>query len=158
LHTEPLDTSEMAFLNRQLAQGKKMFIAFYAKFIIILFSLSFVVSFYRAASGIDNAFSPLWYFRFTGALLLLSAGLCYIVFLLFHRKLSLDIKQGTKTIERCVIERKQYMRRVNKYYFYLNSRHCLSIEVNQHDFNTMNPGDELSIQYSTHCGIFFGYY
>ena len=158
MRTEPLSSNELEFLKLQLKSAKRSFVGFFSKFVIVIFVLSFVLSFYKAASGNQNAFSASAYFATTTLFLLISALGVYIVFLLFHRNLMLDIRQARKTIEPCHISRKQFMPHNNTYHFYIDSAHCLSVQVPKADYDRMNPGDELSIEYSCHSGIFFGYF
>lgn len=99
MRTEPLSSNELEFLKLQLKSAQQSFIGFFSKFIIIIFALSFVVAFYNAAAGNQNAFSAASYFSTTALFLLLAALGVYIVYLLFHRKLIRDIRQARKTVE-----------------------------------------------------------
>ena len=69
-----------------------------------------------------------------------------------------DIKAATKTIEINHIVRKLHLSAKNAYYFYTDSKVKLSIEVSAADYDQMNEGDEISIEYTTHSKQYLGYF
>lgn len=125
---------------------------------IMCFLVAFAGAWYRAAGGVENAFSPLRYFGFTAFLLSLCTLAVWLSYRLYLRKVLWDLKSLTKTIEQSHITRKQYMPQNKSYHFYIDSPNRLSIEVSQDDFYHMDEGDEVSIEYTTHAKIFLGYF
>ena len=125
---------------------------------VMCFLVSFAGAWYKAAGGVENAFSPIRYFGYTAFLLSVCTLAVYLSYRLYLRKVFWDIKTGTKTIEQSYIARKQYMPQNNSYHFYITSPNRLSIEVGQEDFYRMNEGDEVSIEYTTHAKVFLGYF
>jgi len=91
-------------------------------------------------------------------LLSISMFSTYVTYRINLRKIQLDINDGTKTIETNRITRKVYVRTKNTCYFYIDSKITMSIEVSVNDFERMNEGDEVSIEYATHSGLYLGYF
>ncbi len=157
-YNEPLDVSEINFLRKKVEEERRLYIKVYSILMVMSFLMPFAGAWYRAAGGAQNAFSPIRYFGFTAFLL----GVCTLAVLLSYRlylrKVFLDLKTRTKTIELSHITRKQFMPQNNSYHFYIASTNRLSIEVSQEDFYHMDEGDEVSIEYTTHAKIFLGYF
>ena len=134
----------------------------YYKVFSILMIMSFVLPFagawYQAFDGAPNAFSPLRYFGAVALMLLISGFATYFSFNVNHRKLQLDIRDRTKTIDTIRITRKLYIAVKKTYYFYIDSRIKLNIEVSANDFERLNAGDEVSIEYTTHSQLYLGYF
>ena len=134
----------------------------YYKVFDLLMILSFIIPFagawYQAYDGAPNAFSPLRYFLSVGVLLSLSSFSTYVTYRVNLHKVQLDIKDRTKTIETNHITRKVCIAIKNSYYFYIDSKIKLSIEVSATDYERMNEGDEVSIEYATHSGLYLGYF
>jgi hypothetical protein len=157
-HTEPMDADELAFLKRREGRDRRGYYQVMKIFMSLSFILPFAMAWFRAFNGEDDPFSYGYYFAGVGFLLCFSSGVMYIGYYSGLRKLRRDIHDRTKTIERTHITRKQFMPRVGRYYFFLDSPNRLSIEVNSSDYNTMDSGDELSIEYTTHSKVYLGYY
>jgi len=69
-----------------------------------------------------------------------------------------DIRQRTKTIETAHILRKQYMARSDGYYFYIDSPNKMSIQVTIDDYQRLDTGDEVNIEYYTNSKLYLGYF
>ena len=54
--------------------------------------------------------------------------------------------------------RKLHMAGRDAWYFYLDSRVKLSIEVSQDDYYNIDEGDEVCIEYTTHSKQYLGYF
>lgn len=74
------------------------------------------------------------------------------------KKLLLDLKNKTKIIEQAEIKRKLYVKQNGTYFFYLDSPNKLSIEVSARDYELLQEGDEINIEYSFYSRIYFGYF
>jgi hypothetical protein len=122
------------------------------------FIIPFAAAWYRAYDGAPNAFSPAKFFAGAGVLLFISSFSTYVTYRVNLRKIQLDIRHKTKTIETSHITRKLYIGTKNSYHFYLDSKVKLSIEVSDSDYERMNEGDEVSIEYTTHSKQYLGYF
>lgn len=157
-YREPLNREELSFLRRKEDKEKKQFYKIVRVFMILCFVCPFVVAWFRAVDGQEHAFSFTHYFM--GVLFLLCFSAAGVYWGYYHnlRKVQLDIKYGTKTIERVYIIRKQFMPLSNTYFFYLSSAVKLSIEVAEYDYRRLNHGDEVSIEYTTYSRLYLGYF
>jgi len=157
-YREPLSTEELSFLRRKEEREKKQLYKIVRVFMILCFICPFIVAWFHAADGQDNPFSFTHYFF--GVLFLLCFSAAGIYWGYYHnlRKVQMDIKYGTKTIERAFITRKQYMPISNAYFFYLSSAIKLSIEVAEYDYRRLKDGDEVNIEYTTYSKQYLGYF
>lgn len=122
------------------------------------FIIPFIGSWYRAYEGAPNAFSYPRFFVSAGILLTISSIATYGSYRLYHRKLRIDIREQTKTIETNRITKKLYIRAKNAYYFYTDSTTKLSVEVSEEYYNSMKEGDEVSMEFATHSRLYLGYF
>ncbi len=157
-YREPLNRDELAFLKKKEERERKQLYKIIRVFMILCFVCPFIVAWFRAIAGFENPFSPLNYFLGVLFLILFSGFGIYWGYYHNLRKVQLDIRKGTKTIERTYITRKQYMPSSNSYFFYLTSAVKLSIEVDEYDFRRLEKGDEVSIEYTTFSRIYLGYF
>jgi hypothetical protein len=157
-HREPLNREELSFLRRKEERERKQLFKIVRVFLILCFVCPFVVSWFRAVEGVENPFS--YYYYFGGVFFLICFSGAGIYWGYYHnlRKVQLDIHYGTKTIERTLITRKQYMPLNHAYFFYLSSPNKLSIEVNEFDYGRLHNGDEVSIEYTTYAKLYLGYF
>ena len=157
-HNEPLEPDELAFLMRKDEKDKKSTYRVVRVLMVFCFVIPYIISLFRATNGVPDPFSYTWYF--SGVLFLLCfAGLCvYISYYRTMRRVELDIRNKTKTIELTQITKKQYMPHNNTFYFYLTSPNKLSIEVSGDHYHTFKEGDELSIEYTTYSNLYLGYF
>jgi hypothetical protein len=157
-YREPLSKEEISFLRQKVEKERRQIYKIVRVFMILSFVVPFIVAWLRAFGGEENAFSLLHYF--VGALFLLCFSAAGIYWGYYHnlRKVQLDLKHGTKTIERAFITRKQYMPVNNSYFFYLSSAIKLSIEVDELDYRRLEKGDEVSIEYTTFSQMYLGYF
>lgn len=157
-YKEPLEASEMAFLQQQERKERHSYYKLFRIFMIVSFVVPFIGSWYRAFDGAPNAFSPARYFVTTGILLGISVGATTVAYRLNLRRMKHDIKEGTKTIEMTHITKRVHATINDTYYFYLDSPTKLSIEVSQNDYYRFTEGDEISIEYITYSGFYLGYF
>jgi hypothetical protein len=157
-HTEPLETEELAFLEKKEAKGKKMYYRVYQILMVFSFVVPYVAAWYRVADGAPNAFSYAKFFVSAGILLVISSISVYVPYRYDIKKVQLDIVHKTKTIEKSHVTRKVYFPSQNTYFFYIDSKTKMSIEVSGEDFNRMKEGDEVCIEYTTHSKEYLGYF
>lgn len=157
-YRESLNKEELSFLRRKEEKERKQLYKIVRVFMILCFICPFIIAWFRAAEGQENPFSFTYYF--IGVIFLLCFSAAGIYWGYYHnlRKVQLDIKYGTKTIERAFITRKQYMPVNNAYFFYLSSAVRLSIEVAEYDYRRLNSGDEVNIEYTTYSKMYLGYF
>lgn len=157
-HEEPLNSDELAFLRRKEGKDRSQLYRVCRVFMILCFICPFLVACVRAIMGAEDPFNYGSYFAGVGFLMVFSGAGLYAGYYKFLRKVQQDIRRGTKTIERSLITRKQYMPHNNTYFFYINSPHRLSIEVAEFDYHNMHLGDEVNIEYTTMAKMYLGYY
>jgi hypothetical protein len=157
-YREPLDKEELSFLRRKEEKERKQFYKIFRVFMVLSFICPFLVAWFRAIEGVENPFSIARYFLGVIFLLCFSGVGIYRAYYYNLRKVQHDIKNGTKTIERTYITRKQYMPLNHTYFFYLSSPNKLSIEVDEYDYRRLDKGDEVSIEYTTVSKLYLGYF
>ncbi|MGN6568328.1 MAG: hypothetical protein ACTHJ0_10270 [Flavipsychrobacter sp.] len=157
-YKEPLEDSEMAFLQHQEEKERHAYYKFFRICMIISFVAPFIGSWYRAFDGAPNAFSPARYFVTTGVLLGISVGATIVGYRVNIRKMKHDIQERTKTIEMTHVTKRVHATINDTYYFYLDSPTKLSIEVSPEDFYRFKEGDEISIEYITYSKFYLGYF
>jgi len=143
IYREPLEEDELHFLEEKARKDSKLFLHVVRWMIVacMLIPLSFD------------------YYYYGLLFLLLFSGSCiYYSYRLTLRRVLQDIAFGTKIIERCTIKRKQQMPINNSYHFYIHTAYKLSIEVSEDDYNRLNEGDEVSIEYTEFSKMYLGYY
>ncbi len=157
-YLEPLNVEELTFLKKKEERDRHYFYRAVRAILIICFLIPFLIAWAGALSGRPNAFSYLRYFA--GVLFLLCfAGLCtYISYYYYLRKVQLDIRYRSKTVERTQITQKKFMAMNGVYYLYINSPVKLSIEVTEVDFHRLEDGDEVNIEYTTYSQQYLGYF
>jgi hypothetical protein len=157
-YRKPLNEDELFFLQQKANREKHILLKIIRWIMVACFIIPFVVAWLNVSVQDAHPFSFLQYF--TGVFILLfSIGSCvYVSFFFTLRKVLLDICQRTKTVERCLLVRKQFMSSNNSYHCYINSSQKLSIEVSEDDYNQLNEGDEICITYSTHSKQYLGYH
>ena len=155
---EPLEYSELVFLEKKEAKERKVYYKVYQILMFMSFILPFAGAWYRAYDGAPNAFSPSKFFVSAGILLFISTFSTYTTYRVNLRKVQMDIRDRTKTVEISHITRKLYLAVKDTYYFYIDSRIKLSIEVSANDYEHMNEGDEVAIEYTTHSKMYLGYF
>ena len=157
-YTEPLNFGELSFLIKKESKERTQYYKVYRILMILSFAFPFAGAWYRAADGALNAFSPARFFFSAGILLFICTFAVYFTYRINLRKVQQDIKAATKTIEINHIVRKLHLSAKNAYYFYTDSKVKLSIEVSAADYDQMNEGDEISIEYTTHSKQYLGYF
>ena len=155
---EPLSNEELVFLVRKEQRERKQYYKVYQLLMFLSFIIPFAGAWYRATDGAPNAFSQVKFFITAGILLSICTFSTYFVYRINLRKVQLDIKYRTKTIEISHITRKLYIATKNACYFYIDSRVKLSIEVSVADYERLNEGDEVAIEYTTHSKQYLGYF
>ena len=161
-YNEPLVPEELSFLRRKEVRERQQF-----KKVIRIFAVVSCIIPFGACWVPDEPFNrldPHYHFsllHYFAALLFMCCFAGTVVYISYRRtlfKVQEGLKYQTKTIEQTHITRKQYMPLNNTYYFYLNSPNKLSIEVKQNDYQTMDQGDELNIEYTTYSKLYLGYF
>ena len=157
-YLEPLSEEELAFLQKKERKDRHYFYRAMRVIMIVCFVIPFIIAWIGALIGKPDAFSYWKYFAGV-AYLLCFAGICvYISYHYYLRKIQLDIRNHTKTIERARITEKRFMEMNNTCYFYLDSPTKLSIEVDGKDYERMEEGDEVNIEYTTVSKMYLGYF
>jgi hypothetical protein len=157
-YNEPLNERELAFLEEKEAKERKQYFKVFQALMAGSFLIPFMASWYRAYDGAPNAFSYLKFFVSATILLTISAVAVYLSYKAYHKTMTLDIRDKTKTIETNRITKKVTIASKNAYYFYIDSAVKLSIEVTEEYFHSLNDGDEVSIEYTTHSKLYLGYF
>ena len=157
-HIEPLGVSELTFLENKESKERNQYYKTFRMLMIMCFIIPFAGAWYRATDGAPNAFSKSKFFFAAGVLLSISSIATYITYRVNLRKLQLDLKDKTKTIEVNHVTRKLHVAAKDAWYFYLDSRIKLSIEVSYEDYQRIGEGDEICIEYTTHSKQYLGYY
>lgn len=157
-YTEHLEDTELAFLRRREVRERKVYYKVISGLMVMSFIFPFVTAWYRAYDGAPNAFSVLRFFVSTIVLLTICSVATYAAYRFNLRKIQLDIREQTKTIETWPIRRKLHVTGHNTYHFYIDSSVKLSIEVSADDFERLREGDEVSIEYTTHSRQYLGYF
>lgn len=156
-HLEPLNADERAFLQRRETRERHQLYKAVRIMLPFCFALPFAVAWGEAIIGRENPFSALRYFGGVGIL----CGLVFVATFLGYRNslhlVRLDLKKGTKTVEQVRITGKRFMPHDNTFHVYLESRIRLSIEVSARDFDLIQIGDSLNIEYSTRAKAYLGY-
>lgn len=157
-YTEPLEPDELAFLERKEANGRRMYYLVFRILMVMSFVVPYVAAWYRVADGAPNAFSYTKFFVSAGILLTISSIAVYVPYRYDIRRIQRDILNKTKTIEKSHVTSKVYFPSKNAYYFYIDSKSKLSIEVSAADYERMKEGDEVCIEYTTYSGEYLGYF
>lgn len=157
-YKQPLTQDELSFLRKKEKKERKQLYKAVRVFMIMCFVCPFIVAWFRAIWGGENPFSFATYFLGVAFLLCFSAAGVYWSYYNTLRKVHLDIKYGTKTIEKTFVTRKQYMPTGNAYYVYLSSAVRLSIEVSEEYYRNLHAGDEINIEYTSYSNQYLGYF
>jgi hypothetical protein len=157
-YLEPLNVSELSFLENKESKERSQYYKTFRLLMILCFIIPFAGAWYRATDGAPNAFSKTKFFFTAGILLSISSFATYTTYRINLRKVQLDIRDKTKTIEISHVVRKLHMASRDAWYFYLDSRVKLSIEVSQDDYYNINEGDEVCIEYTSHSKQYLGYF
>jgi len=157
-YRQPLNKEEVAFLRKKEERDRRQIYKIMRAFMLLCFICPFVIAWLRAFDGQENPFSLPAYFIGVAFLTCFSAAGIYWGYYHNLRKLQLDLKHQTKTIERASITRKQYMPVNHAYFFYLSSAVKLSIEVDESDYRRLEKGDEVSIEYTSFSQMYLGYF
>lgn len=125
---------------------------------VLCFLVPFLLAWLWALDGAPDPFSVKRYFLGVCMLMLLAGGGIFLAYRRVLHPLRLDLRQGTKTVERVHLTRKVYMLQNNTHHFYLDSPTRLSIEASPEDYARLDEGDEVNIEYTTCSKIYLGYY
>lgn len=162
-YLEILTEDELAFLKKKANKEERTF----QKLIKVMLVGAIIISFAGAWKNIQNdrkVFNTETIFSWENYFItLITLSVIFLIAIRFSRstelsKIKKDIRQKKKIIERVIIKRKTFLPHNNTFHFYLNSISKLSIEVNEQDFEILEEGDEISIEYAQNSGIYFGYF
>jgi hypothetical protein len=157
-HIEPLEAEELEFLEKKESKDRTVYYRVFQLLMLLSFIIPFAGAWYRAADGMENAFSPIRFFAAAGTLLALSSVSTYITYRVNLRRIQLDIAGKTKTVEISHVTKKIYFPSKGAYYFYIDSQIKMSIEVSHEDYVLAKEGDEVCIEYTTHSKQYLGYF
>lgn len=157
-YIEPLEAEELAFLERKETRERSQYYKVLQLLMIMCFIIPFAGAWYRAYDGAPNAFSPTKFFFTAGVLLSISIVSTYMSYRVSLRRIQLDIASKTKIVEKSHVVRKVYFPSKSAYYFYIDSKFRMSIEVSHEDYVNMKEGDEVCIEYTTHAREYLGYF
>jgi len=157
-YSEALNAEELAFLRKKELRERRQFVKVIRVLLLLCFICPFVLAWYNAFEGVAEPFSYGYYFLGVLFLMCFSGVAVWIVYNSNLRKLQADISHHTKTVEQAHIVRKHHMAMNDTFHFYLDSPVKLSIEVSEHDFNRLEQGDEVNIEYTTHAQLYLGYF
>ncbi|MBS1588797.1 MAG: hypothetical protein JST52_04205 [Bacteroidetes bacterium] len=156
-YTQPLSKDELNFIKRKAQEERLQLRKIILIFVCLSLGCPLAVSAVRFFVANESFFSLLQYLVGVVFLLLFSGVGLYWGYIHSLRKLEQDLSQQTKTIERVVVTKKQYMPLNHEYYVYLTSVVKLSIEVSEADFRELKEGSELEISYTTMSQLYLGY-
>jgi hypothetical protein len=157
-YVEPLNSDELKFLERKESTERAQYYKVFQLLMILSFIIPFVGAWYRAYDGAPNAFSTTKFFFTASVLLFISSFSTYLTYCVNLRKVQLDLRDRTKTIEVSHVTRKLQIPSKKAYYLYIDSTIKLSIEVSYEDYVLRNEGDEVCIEYTTHSKLYLGYF
>lgn len=149
---------ELIFLENKELKERGQYYKVYKWLMFLSFLFPFIGAWYRATEGAPNAFSMTRFFFSAALLLSISTIATYLSYRIYLRKVQLDLRFKTKTIERNHITRKLFVAPKKAYYFYIDSAIKMSIEVSFTDYELLKEGDEVSIEYATHSKFYLGYF
>jgi len=155
-YKEPMNETELSFLREKESKERRQYFVVYRLLMIGCFVVPFLTSWYRAYEGAPNAFSYIRFFVTAFTLLVISTTAVYLSYRAYHKKLLLDLRDGTKTIETSHITKKLAI--PGAFHFYTDSAVKLNIEVSEQYFHSLKEGDEVSIEYATHSRLYLGYF
>jgi hypothetical protein len=156
--TEKLESEELSFLRRKEAKERNQLYKVVRAMMMLCFVCPFIVAWVQAINGVPDPFRAGTYFLSVLFLLVFAGIVIYVAYRQNLRRVQLDIGHGTKLIERTHVTRKLYMPQTNTWFFYLDSPTRLSIEVSEDDYQRMEPGDEISIEYTSYSRMYLGYF
>lgn len=157
-YKEPLNLDELKFLERKESKERSQYYKVFQLLMVLSFIIPFAGAWYRAYDGAPNAFSPTKFFFTAAILLFISCFSTYVTYRINLRKVQLDIRDKTKTIEISHVMRKLQIPAKNAYHLYIDSTIKLSIEVSYEDYMRMDEGDEVCIEYTSHSRQYLGYF
>jgi len=157
-YIEPLDYTELQFLEKKELKDRGQYYRVFRLLMLLSFIIPFAGAWYRAYDGAPNAFSAVKFFVTAGVLLSISSVSTYLTYRVNLKKIQQDIHYKTKTIEISHVTRKLHIPAKDAYHFYIDSNVKLSIEVTAADFERLNTGDEVCIEYTTHSRQYLGYF
>jgi len=157
-YKKQLTKEELDFLKKKESSDKQVLWRAARGLLILCFVCPFFVAWIRALLGAENPFSLFYYFLAVFFLMFLSGIGLYWSYTQHLQKIQKDIASGTKTVEKTLITRKQFMPTAGTYHVYTESPVKISIEVTEEDYRSFHPGDTVFITYSTHSLQYFGYF
>lgn len=157
-YTEPLEVDELSFLEKKESKDRSQYYRVYQLLMFLSFIIPFAGAWYRATDGAPNAFSPTKFFVSAGILLFISTLSTYMTYRINLRRIQLDIVDKTKTIEISHVTSKLYFPSQSTYFFHIDSKIRMSIEVSYEDYVRLGEGDEVAIEYTTHSKQYLGYF
>lgn len=155
---ELLSDDELNFLDRKKHIQQKIFTKITRICLLIQLIFPFLVSMQYPNYADEISSIELFYFfsaLLTVCILALAMFGTYM-YLLYNLKK--DLNHKTKRIEHCLIQSKKRMPLNGSVYFYVNSPTKISIEANLHDFDALDIGDEINLEFAHYSDEYFGYY
>ena len=158
LYTEPLEPDELQYLITKEQKERKMYYRIFRILMIVSFVLPYIAAWFRVTDVGPLAFSRVRFFVSAGILLFISVFSTYTTYRLHLRKVQMDIKRCTKTIEVTQVTSKVHVPQTSAWYFYISSAYKLSIEVSEKDYASFRAGDEVCLEYTTYAKEYLGYF
>ena len=158
IRIEPLSNDEIDFLSATQAKERRAFYFGMKIMIVVCLAMPLFVAYI-----VHFEDKPILTFKeaYCYAQIIMALIFIFILLASYIRKLlfiDLDLKHQQKIIEGVEIMQKKFMPQNQRFYFYINSRIKLSIEVTQNDFLQFVEGDEINIEYSQYSKEYFVYF
>lgn len=124
---------------------------------VVLMPLMVVLFYYMFDELKDITLTMVWqYAQLITFVIFLLGGL--FGYLRMVRPYQQDLKYTDKTIEQVHVLQKKFMPQNKSFHVFIPSDVRMSVEVNETFFNQIQPGDEMSIEYSRYGEIYLGYF
>ncbi|MBP6624552.1 MAG: hypothetical protein KA198_05235 [Chitinophagaceae bacterium] len=158
LSYEILSEDELHFLEQKKNKQQQIFKKITRICLLIQLIFPFLVS-TQYPNYVDEISSIELFYFFSALLTVCILALTMFgtyMYLLYNLKK--DLNHKTKRIEHCVIQSKKRMPLNGSVYFYINSPTKISIEANLHDFDMLEIGDEINLEFAQFSDEYYGYY
>ncbi len=160
-YKDKMTATELAFVQKKYKENSAMYTLFMKRMVYIVMGFCAIMIFIEVAfmqPAIEKGnYKPIA----LNIVLIMSIILSLIILLSYYLVLynmARDAKQGSKVVEQANVIEKKYFNHLDQFYLYTNSLNVTKLEVSKKDFDTINLGDEINLEYSSYCKEFFGYF
>ena len=157
-YQEPLTEEELGYLTRKEKGDRRQFVQVYRILFLLSLLFSYLGAIYRLQDAGPESFSWTKFLVTWGILLTICTCSTIYIYRLNLRKIQIDLREKTKTIEGHRIQKKLFVPLKNTYHFFIDSAEKLSIQVSALDFANYKEGDEVFIEFASHSKEYFGYF